>query len=459
MGSCGVCGHEFSTDAKFCPDCGQSRSVQTIDLVDLVDLSGDSSSPARFQDEAGSTDQDDASGRRRLSFLLVGLAAVVVLAALVLPGLSGASSQQAREPATPTPMPDEPPTVVPLGDASDTEPEADGIDAAEVEVGNAAPQYPPAIVAPLVASDLQDAELPPEVLVIVSAPSNITLLDLTTGEHLSWDPPEPLVDEDPTAVGGAIVVVGETQAWARSLAAEPGAESGWEALGLADRVRFSTKDDRVWLRRPNPKERPSDAEFLWKEVDLGGVVQRTMFRDREIYFPTPELVAGIGGDLFRLTDADINAWRLFSPYGVLIATGHNDLIVKECNNQRVCERVWYDTHTGEKRQSVYADLAQEVQTSYGARLSLDGRFVYSQVDDGGTAIRSVATGEAVPNNCAWASPIAWATNSAVFVCTVGGSVVLSRTDGRPPLGAVDLGIAGARPGDAVDRFVFVPTES
>lgn len=478
MGNCGACDHEFADLPKFCPECGQSTSMQMIDLVDDSTAVGrEASAPGT----AGGDSREPAEGarkRRWLPALLGGLVIVVAAGALLRGNLFAASSiaETADDSAASPASPDVDGAAAESGSASEGPPGAARADSAATATtgsadgsiagpivhlaGAASPPAATEVVdGEMAAAQLQallDADLPPETLVVVSAPDTITLLDLQTGERSSWEPPEPLTDEDPIAVDGSVVVVGETRAWVRplELAAVENDEPDWKFLGLADRVRFSTKPDRVWLRQLNPKERPSDAEYLWNEVDLDGTVHRTMFRDREIYFPTPELVAGIGGDLFRLTDADINAWRLFSPYGVLIATGPNDLIVKECNTDGACERIWYDTGTGQPRESVFADLAQEVDASYGARLSLDGRFIYSAVADAATYLRSVATGTAIRNDCRWSAPMAWTTDSEAFACVADGVVQLYLTGDRSRLQAVELDAT-----TDVARLVFVPAST
>lgn len=439
---------------KFCAECGQSTSVPTIELVLEADPSATSGvRPSNLDD----LDRGESVRPRRtlMSVGLIVLVGIVAVAALVMPDQLAASPDENSAATV------EPETVDPATDDLDGGNDADeGDDAASVST--------PASVAmaPLTADTLVDADLPSEVLVVVTPPNSITLIDLGTGERSTWDPPEPLIDEDPAALAGSVIVVGESRAWARPVAGD--SVDGWVELGLADRVRFSTKADRVWLRRTNPKEQPHDAEFLWNEVDLHGQMHRTMFRDREIYFPTPELVAGIGGDLFRLTDASINAWRVFSPYGVLLATGHNDLIVKECKIDRTCDRFWYDTATGEKRRSVFDDLAEGIQTSYGALLSLDGRFVYSRagsgagpdrIDHDAVHLRSVATGDRMPNNCRWSAPLMWTANSEAFACLGSGPVELYETTSRSALGTLDLERTPSldESDDAVaHRFVFVP---
>lgn len=288
-----------------------------------------------------------------------------------------------------------------------------------------------------------------ERLVLITNPDEVTLLDFEEQSSTVWAAPEPLLEESPAAISGSVIVIGESRAWARSVYMTT---SKWVDLGVADRVRISTKPDRVWIRRLNPKVHPTDAEYLWSEIDLTGAVHRTMFRDRELYFPTPELVSGIGGDLFRLTDLEVNPWRLFSPYGVIVAIGHNDVVTKECDREYVCERVWYDPATAEKRGSVYVDLAQNIEEAYGSLLSLDGRFVAYETDDGFTQVQAVASAtHMVSNECLWDHPLAWSTNSELFVCTTSRGAELHNTDQRRA-----VALLSSIMDEYLPTFVFVP---
>jgi len=266
-------------------------------------------------------------------------------------------------------------------------------------------------------------------LVIIESPDTVVVLDFADGTRTEWEAPEPLRPEPPVAVQGSVVVVGMQQAWVRSLAGDE-----WSAIGPADRVRFSTKPDRVWLRTLNQKTDPTDAEFLWTEADLEGRTYRSMFRNRPLYFPTPEFVSGLGSNIFRFTDAEINPWRLYSPFGVPLAIGRNDLIVRECNTRIECERVWYDLASGERRGSVYDDLAQSVAADYGTLLSPDGRFLASELErPSSTAlafIRSVATGRIVPNDCQWNSAFAFSSQSEIVACVTDDGVALYPTSER-----------------------------
>lgn len=411
MSPCVACGKPLAASDDFCPACGR---VATIDYEP-----GDRAQPA------------SAPRHLRPTLWLAPLAACsVAVAAIVFvvfaSGRIDSASDDGRRAADTS--------AVTSFDPEDDEPVA--IVASDGGRGE---------FRPLDTERLVDAEVAGEVLVVVDAPSAVRVLDLASGEWSSWAIPEPLVDEDPATVAGWVVVIGETSAWARPTAtdfADP-----WVRLGPADRVRFSTKLDRVWLRSPNEKQHPSDAEYAWNEVGLDGTVFRTMFRNRDLFFATPELVAGIGGDIFRFTDASINAWRLFSPYGVIIAKGPNDLIVKECDSELVCEQVWYETATGNQRSSVYADLAQQLEPAYGAKLSLDGRYVYWEDDDGATKVQSVTTNLSILNDCNWGAPLAWASTSDLFVCTTNAGTELYESARRSSLGFVS---------EQPVRFVFAP---
>lgn len=435
MRSCDACAQSLDDLDQFCRHCGQAR-VMVFELD--LDAEGDFAFASQVAQDHKSGQSLDASDRlnperagiRRYGAPALGVVVVCVAAAMLFAVSGfGRSDSTAEEPTRSEATTDATP--------GDSAPES----ANTALIGSL---DPPGNLTLADAAELQrffGSGLDPAVLAILSGPDDLAILDLSTGERTQWVAPEPLRDEQPLALLDRVVVVGESRAWARPF----DASEGWLDLGPADRVALSTKPDRIWMRSINEKARPSDAEFLWNEVDATGAVHRTMFRNREIYFPTPELVAGIGGDLFRLTDAAFNAWRLFSPYGVLIAVGDNDLVVKECNTQLVCERAWYDTRTGEARDSVYPDLAERLETSYGARLSPDGRFVYQEGPAGGVLIQSVADRSVILNHCRWEVPVVWSPSSDAFVCIVDDASHLYKTQGADSTGANQAVVVHAQP--------------
>lgn len=462
MGSCNACGQSLDAFDHFCRACGH-RVVEPIEL----EFTGDAAKTGAIANPRQQTlhvSSPEPNRRRANAQQALGL----VLAMLVV-GLVGFTWVRADSNVT-----DSNATESNAAESSATDPNdaAPGRGAATDlatarETRTDAAHFvaiAPDPVSPVDLATFSQSDLSTDIFVLIEGEDRISLINMATGAQSSWDVPEPLLAEDPVAVDGSVVVVGETSAWTRSVAASTVSatahdEPTWRRLGPADRVRFSTKRDRVWLRSLNVKSDPTDAEFLWNEVDLSGQIHRTMFRDRELYFPTPELVAGIGGDIFRLTDADINAWRIFSPYGVIIATGHHDLVVKECDSQLQCERVWYDTTTGTERDPVYADLAQNIDTTYGARISLDGRFAYYESESGGLRVQSVVDGRAINNRCQWNHQMAWTGSSEVLACLSEDGVELHETSTNTLLGTISLRPSPQRSPSlsAEPRFVFVPT--
>ena len=294
-----------------------------------------------------------------------------------------------------------------------------------------------------------------DALIVIENPRLLYEIDLESGLRDLWDPPEPLADADPLVVGNWLVVVGETEAWATSLD-KPGAE--WKELGPADRVLPSTKPDRVWLRRNNFVQSRDDAQFFWSEVTLDGEITRTMIRNRPVFFPTPELVAGLNNGLFRFTDSTINTdsvvnpWQMLSENGVAVATGLNDVIAWECGENLECKRVWYDPKTGEVKTGFYPELAYNVTTRLGAFLSPDGRYVIAegtQIEDSLT-LMSIASGRVIPNLCLWSGPKAWTSNGELFACQTNDGVEIYET-----FRGDSMGLATNEFGE-FSRFTFAP---
>lgn len=361
-------------------------------------------------------------GDRRRWLLAAVVAAVCIAAGLVL----------ARPTSTPTnPTAPDPVAANPAnadhGDSGSSE-------ASEATPGEslAADPIDTTVISDTVRIERSGRSEPIDQLLIVDGTDHLIALDLNAGTRTNIEFPEPLTQANPVRVGDAVVVLGETNAWVTS--PRPDA-LGWSKLGPADRIRYSTISDRVWLRSINDKTDPTDAEFLWNEVDLAGDVQRSMFRNRPVWFPTPEFILGLGSNVFRFTDAEINPWRLFSPFGVPMAVGRNDLIARECNTRIECENVWYDVISGERRPAIYQDLADQIDGSYGTLLSPDGRFLISELRRPTAAslafIRSVTTGRVVANNCLWESPVAWSSDSLLFACRSADGIELHQTAPSP----------------------------
>jgi len=251
-----------------------------------------------------------------------------------------------------------------------------------------------------------------ELLLAFSGPNEILVFDLVSASRTVWLPPDPLIEETPLAVGNSIVVVTESGAYSRAV--EIG--SSWKSLGGADRVRPSTKTDRLWLRTPVVKVTGLEADFLWTEVDLDGIEHRSMNRTETLDFPTPEIVWGFEGGIFRFDDAAIPQWRLMSDFARPVAVGKNQVISRECTASLDCSRVWYDTTDGSSKGQLHADLALNVEVHHGALLSDDGRFVVTENLGGGAEIYSIATKDRLINRCVWGHPIRWSAESDLVAC-------------------------------------------
>lgn len=407
MGRCDSCGQRFDDADRFCRRCGHAR------VADFAILSSE---------ESDRVSRNSAPVVAALALLaLVGIAVGLVLATRG----PEAPVDEAQPDVQATPANGDGTSTVDLSSmvASD--------DAGSSGFVGVAPDGQ--FEAAAVASDLASWDNP-ELLAIVRTSGDVVIHDLVNASMVTWSAPEPLVDEDPAELDGHLVVIGETYAWTHPL---QGSDADWNRLGPADRVRTSTKEGRVWLREVNAKENPWDAEYLWSEVDLSGTVYRTMFRNRDIYFPTPELVSGIGGDLFKLTDAEINPWRIFSPYGVIIAVGENDLVTKECDRDFNCTRVWYDPVTAARRDSVYDDLAENIGASYGARLSPDGRFALTLSEGGRTQITKLAAPiDRFENRCLWDEPFVWTADARLLACQTETGMQLYDTESRRSRGTI-----------------------
>lgn len=285
-----------------------------------------------------------------------------------------------------------------------------------------------------------------ELLIAFNNSSQIDVFDLSTGARSSWLPPDPLLEETPLTVGAALIVVTESGAYARVV----GAGSAWAVLGEADRVKPSTKADRVWLRTPVAKVTGLEADFLWTEVDLEGVRHRSINRTDPLDFPTPELVWGLIGGIFRFDDEPVPQWRLMSDFARPVAVGKNHVISRECTTSLVCRRVWYDTTDGSAKGPLFSDLAKNIDVDHDALLSDDGRFVASENERGGAEIYSIATKQRLANNCVWSGPIEWTTESDLLACrSLFGLEVYEANLG------INLGLALGE-GEFAPLFTFVP---
>ena len=358
--------------------------------------------------------------------------AAAIAVAVVL--LAGAAVWTGQDGSTPAPDEAQGSVAEPLSAESDESTESDDFPGVAPDGrGRAAAAFP---------TRLWDG---PELLVAFNSESELVVFDLDSGRRSTWRPPDPLLNESPLTIWNSIIVVTESGAYERAT----GTNSSWNPLGEANRVRASTKADRLWLRTPVTKVTGLEADFLWTEVDLNGVEHRSMNRTDQLDFPTPELVWGLNGAIFRFDDQPIPQWRILSDFARPVAVGTNQVVSRECTSSFECGRVWYDTSSGLSKGPLFADLARNIEVDYDALVSDDGRFVVSEAPGGRAEIYSIVTGDRLANNCVWGSPIEWTSESELLACRSSSGVEVYDAN----LG-VSLGLA-LTAGEFEPFFVFV----
>jgi len=295
----------------------------------------------------------------------------------------------------------------PAASPSTTEaPTDDDVDGAVAASDQTTPAEDRLVGLPLAPGDWDAADL----LVVAGNGAALQVVDMADGSVHAIDAPETLRPVPPVAFDGLVAVVGEGSVLAVDLTA-----STWVSLGPGERVLPSTIDDRVWIRLSVPDPAPTEARYEWREVDRSGVGYRTILRNQEVGFPTPELVWGLAGDLFRLTEADRNAWRILVARASPVAIGRNDVVARQCVQVGSCDRIWVDRATSRSRGALWDDLADNIDVLHGAELSDDGR--YAVYEDGETVILNVANGEVVPNACTPGTAVAFTSGSELLACT------------------------------------------
>lgn len=278
-------------------------------------------------------------------------------------------------------------------------------------------------------------ELDGRLLVAMASPVGITVWDMAGGQDSIVPLPEAPAGPGLVVVGDRLVYVGATSAWSVTENGES------RAIGRADQVLASGTADAVWLGHGVDDVSPI-TYFNWSEVDQDGQTLRVTRREMPMEFQTPDLVWGFNSSLFRLTDNTDRPWRLLS-YGLPVAVGQNDLIVKACDPE--CRRIWFDTGTGDDRGLLLAD----VSTSFGGQggwLSPDGRFLAHQEGSAAAVeIFSLGLGGRYTSDCLSARDVIWG-DFGFMACTsnAGVSVVDLESGGSmslvPPANLYGLAI-------------------
>lgn len=393
---CPACGAWRQTADESCPACGADGRTPVIEMVD------ESTETARRNTEDPLT---GAASRRGDGFAALAFSAVLVgVAALFVVG--GGSGGDGPEPVA------SPPTTTILDE--------DDLDDAVEASDQTSPAEDRLVGLPLSIGDWETADL----LVVAGARATLQVVDMADGSVRALGAPETLRPVAPVAFDGLVAVVGEGSVLAVDLSGP-----NWVSLGPGDRVLPSTIDDRVWIRRSVADPAPTGARYEWREVDRAGVGYRTILRNQEVGFPTPEVVWGLAGDLFRLTESDRGAWRILVARASPVAIGRNDLVARQCVQVGSCDRIWIDRATSRSRGALWDDLADNIDVLHGAELSDDGR--YAVYEDEGTVILNVANGEAVPNACTPGTAVAFTSGSELLACpTPDGVEVLDLRSSR-----------------------------
>jgi hypothetical protein len=258
-----------------------------------------------------------------------------------------------------------------------------------------------------------------DALVAAGANGLMWAVAMATGEVIDLRPPEPVLPVAPVVFDGLLGVIGESGAWAY----DP-ADGQWISLGEADRLLASTVSDRVWRRVTLSDPGVLQAPFQWMEIDRNGTEFRSMQRNRPVRLGSPELVVGLGGDVFYFDTIGRGTWRVLSDYGSPVAVGPNDLIADQCNRQLECGNVWYDLATAQPRGPLYDDLASTILVTFGALLSPDARIIMHEIDEGGTRIENLASRASVTNRCIWGDSLVVSPESELLACATAEGIEL-----------------------------------
>ena len=257
--------------------------------------------------------------------------------------------------------------------------------------------------------DASDASL------IVLTSAGLSHIVLATGTVSPVLVDEPARGEEISVIDGDLVYLSSTGAWVVPL------NGGLaEFLGPANRVLPSRQPDRVWIGvhlEPEPHSQP----LLWTEVDQAGDVHRDQIRTLPFPFVYPGLTWGEGG-VYRLLDYPENSWRLMAR-GFPVAIGANDLVMTDCLGPGGCSRVWYDLSSGEERDPLLGDLADNFEPSYYGDISPDGRYVLSR-SHRTPGIWHMVSGDRFDSECATPVISSWDASGSLVACAVPGGIVV-----------------------------------
>lgn len=300
----------------------------------------------------------------------------------------------------------------------------------------------------------------PSTLAIVRF-DTISVLDVTSGESAEIELPADATG-DTTTVDGHVVYISHSGARALRVslhgdADEKAGDTGLIELGPADTLRRSGNEGYVWFGMRDLTDGPGAREFTWEERNLAGEVLRSTRRTFPLEFDRPDLIWGFDSSMFRLTESDRTPWRLIAD-GYPIAAGASDVILMQCDHDddpdRNCRRAWFDAVSGDQRDLLHGDAADNIGTHFGGRVSPAGRYVTRQVRPGAPVdIWQVGTGAVIENRCADQTDISWSLGDYYFACLTAEGLVAVDTQSGAQL--IVGGTSGAG-GHGLVGWVFLP---
>lgn len=247
--------------------------------------------------------------------------------------------------------------------------------------------------------------------------TDLIAVDVTSGNQRRLTLPQPSTFDRVTMVDGHLVMIGTDRAWAMNLA-----DGALIDMGAALQLRPSPNDGHVWLGQGQEAQGTAqlDVETVWEERSLDNEVLRQTVRTFPLEFDRPDLIWGFDSSVFRLTTSETAPWRLVAD-GYPVAASATDLILNRCvhgdDSDRKCTRVWFALPDGTQKDRIFSDLAANIPTHYGVRISPSGRFAFRQLRPGEpVSVWRMASGKAVAVDCNELETVQWARDDAYLAC-------------------------------------------
>jgi len=262
--------------------------------------------------------------------------------------------------------------------------------------------------------------------------AELIAVDVTSGAQRRLSLPQATTFDRVTMVDGHLVMIGTDRAWGVHLH-----DGGLVDLGAALQLRPSPNDGYVWLAQGQEAQGTAqlDVETVWEERSLQNEILRQTVRTFPLEFDRPDLIWGFDSSVFRLTTSEEAPWRLVAD-GYPVAASTTDLIINRCDHgddpDRNCRRLWFGLPDGTQKEEIFSDLAANIPTHYGARISPDGRFAFRQLRPGEQlSVWRMASGKPLIVECIDLTTLQWAANDAYLACaTLGGLAVVETAGGE-----------------------------